>query len=171
MIIEGEKKNLKWPPSRNGATLFETDDQMKKVCLFSNRLVVHCAKLNKKDSTNKGGRKNCSMCSRYSSDVGTRHHCSICLVSLCCNKKPGFELSCFDEWHTTQDLIAEWKLRKESVESSGAANRAAKRSSGEAFDGDTDESGLNGDEMPPLPPLIRGTVDVLSPLPLNGTPV
>ena len=111
------------------------------------------------------------MCSTYGSGVGTRYHCSLCLVSLCCNKKPGFELSCFDAWHTTHDLTAEWKLRKEFLESSRVAKRAAKRSSGEAFDGDTDESGLNGDEMPPLPPLIRGTVDIPSPLPLNGTTV
>ena len=60
---------------------------------------------------------------------------------------------------------------KESVESSRAAKRAETISSGEVFDGDRDESGLNGDEMPPLPPLIRGTVDIPSPLPLNGTPV
>ena len=161
MIIEENKAKNNWPPIRNRAKLFDTDNQLKKVRLFSNKLVVHNKKLNGKSPTSKGGKKVCAMCSTSRSGVGTRYHCSICLVPLCCKKRPGFELSCLDAWHTAQDLTAQCKLRQKSVQSSRTAKRADKRSRREAFDDDTDGSGWsNGDEIPPLPPILRGTVHI-----------
>jgi len=153
-IIEERREEGQCPPKQNRARIFTTDPQCKKVCLFNNAQCVHALQLTEKRRTCKIGQKNCSMCSKGSSVRATRYHCTFCLVPLCNIVQGEGGLSCFDAWHSVDDLAAECKVRQDNLVSSRNGKRAEKRSrqvfEGESIMNENNGDGVGGDVQSPL---------------------
>jgi len=146
-IIDDRRSKDQWPPKTKRAQQFATDLQLKKVRLFKNNVIVHTEQLFEKTVKCKTGLKSCAMCSIKNNTRMIRWHCSICVVPLCTKVQEGFELSCFDAWHSVENLTAECKKRQDASKSSRNTKRAAKRTR-EEFDNEegSEEAEDDGEE-------------------------
>ena len=116
-MISKRKSKGHWPIPNNRALTFAKDEELNGLRKFKTAFLKHNRTSHPKTVTNKRGVHNCALCSIMGRDSKSRVGCDLCCVSLCTSKKYGFELSCFDAWHTAQDLEAEYKIRTEAAAS------------------------------------------------------
>ena len=82
-----------------------TDPLLNKLRLVSNLPVLqHALTVIMKTVSNKTGLLNCALCSRGKLARQVRSYCVVCKVALCNKKYDGFDTSCFDAWHSVDNL-------------------------------------------------------------------
>ncbi len=83
----------------------------KNIRLLKNDLIVHSPHPIKKTKKYKPGLKSCTVCSQKGNKRNIRTFCSVCKVPLCIKvpQDQGFQTSCWDVWHSEDDLAAECK--------------------------------------------------------------
>jgi len=118
-IVKSRKDKNMWPITHNRALAFAKDEELRRLRLFSSALVKHDEKTHPKTVKNKRGVYTCALCSVSNKrEALSRYGCSLCSVSLCTSKKYGLDTTCFEAWHSVDDLKLEHNTRKQAAESS-----------------------------------------------------
>lgn len=122
-VIERYQQQDDWPMKTKKLKRFSKDDGLNKLRKYKSNLITHPCESHVTTDKCKSGKKTCSMCSSgIKSGRTVRTFCSRCGVTLCTKVQDGFETSCFDAWHTVDDLVQESKRRAEAVIQSRASN-------------------------------------------------
>ena len=128
--IEQRERKSEWPIRYNKVKSFYEDEKLNKLRRYKSNVITHTDLQYDKTVTHKNGKKTCAMCSVGKSGRMVRQYCSTCKVALCKRvHKDGSGMtltSCWDAWHTCDDLVAESKQRSQAVIDSRSAKKAAR---------------------------------------------
>lgn len=138
-IVQHRQRGGRWPLKSRRAGTFAMDPELNRLRLFSSSSVKHDHALIEKTAENKSGVKSCVLCISGKAAKYVRFHCSLCSVPLCRKKWPGFDLSCYEAWHTVADLGEERTRRKAAMEREAAVTAARRSSKGGQEDDVGDE--------------------------------
>lgn len=115
-IISNMKSRNNLPLKRNTVRQFDYEP-LKKLRLYQSSIINHALVSNKDGSNNtpKCIRRRCALCSSTTNKRDTSYQCTICCVPLCMTViNSGDSKSCFEKWHTLQELRRE-QLRRRSI--------------------------------------------------------
>ena len=91
---------------------------------YKSNLITHSCQNHAITEKCRSGKKTCNLCSTgVKSGRMVRTFCSRCGVTLCTKLQAGFTTSCFNAWHTVDDLVGESKRRSEAVTQSRLTKR------------------------------------------------
>jgi len=126
-IITGQHiglRSARWTirqPGRNRIELFNTDELTKMRLDRSDRFP------HKEDEVGGVG-KSCSLCyiAAYEKRI-TRTICSCCEIPLCSRQLLGATKTCFDLWHSQNDLVAAQEQQREALRAQRTRSKASGR--------------------------------------------